>query len=286
MPNYYLGARAHDYGRGTPLAMFQKLQKDGWTCTQLAYTKSIEGIHTVEDVTPAVVDATRAAMAETGFRVPVLGVYRELAIADEERRRQEVRAFISQMPVCRALGASCMGSETTGMEKQPAGTTLAEAQRQLYKSLGEILPAAEALGVTVALEPVWHHALCSAEFAREVLDTMRSPALRLIFDPANLLAPDLVDRQDELYGRAIELWGDKIMAVHFKGVRYVNGRRTPCPLEESAVEYETVFRHMKDLPQTELPVIREEAVPARAAEDRAFMQAYCDLMRSNDRIGV
>lgn len=279
MPDFYLGARAHDYGRGTPAEMFARLRRDGWTCTQLAYPKAIEGISTLEDVTPTVVEDTLTAMKDTGLRVPVLGVYRELAAADETLRRREVRAFISQMPVCRALGALCMGSETTGMEKQPAGTTLAQARAQLEKSLEEILPAAEALGVTVALEPVWHHALSTAEYARQLLDTMASPALRLIFDPANLLGPDWLDRQDQLFGRAMDLWGDKIMAMHFKGVRYEGRRHIPCRLEDSVVEYETVFRHMKGLPQKELPILREEAVPGAADSDRAVMTQACRWMQ-------
>lgn len=172
-----------------------------------------------------------------------------------------------------------MGSETTSMGKQPAGTTLKEAQAQLVKSLEEILPAAEAQGVTVALEPVWHHALCTAEYARELLDTMGSPALRLIFDPANLLGPDWLNRQDLLFGRAMELWGDKIVAVHFKGVRYQGKQHIPCRLEQSVVEYDTVFRHMKGLPQKELPVLREEAVPGDADSDRAVMEAACLRMQ-------
>ncbi len=280
MPNYILGARAHDYGRGTPLEMFRRLQQDGWACTQLAYPKSIAGIASLDDVTPAIVQDTLDAMTQTGFRVPVLGVYRELAVADEALRQREVRAFISQMPVCKALGALCMGSETTGMEKQPAGTTLKEAQAQLMKSLAEILPAAEEQGVTVALEPVWHHALCTAEFTRQVLDTMRSPALRIIYDPANLLGPDWMDRQDTLFGRSVELWGDQILAIHFKGIRYDDGKRHPCRLEQSMVDYPSVFRHLRQLPQAELPVLREEAVPAAAATDLAFMRAACEWMRS------
>ena len=60
------------------------------------------------------------------------------------------------------LGAGCIGTETTSMEKQPAGTTRKEAQELLCRSLADILPAAEALGVTVAVEPVTYHSMNSA----------------------------------------------------------------------------------------------------------------------------
>ncbi len=279
MPRYILGARAHDYGRGTPLEMFTKLRRDGWECTQLAYQKAVSGIAHSDDVTAALVQETKEAAQSTGLRIPVLGVYKELGSADEALRRAHTEEFIRQMPVCKALGALCMGSETTPMEKQPAGTTMKEAQAQLFKSLERILPEAEDQGVVVALEPVWHHALCTAEFTREVLDTMKSPSLKVIFDPANLLSREWMDRQDMLFGRAMELWGPQIMAVHFKGIRYDGEARSACRLEQSQVDYAAVFRRLADLPQELLPVLREEAVPAAAASDIALMRSFTDSVR-------
>ena len=275
MPEYLIGARAHDYGRGLPEEMLKRLAADGFSCTQLAYKKAIAGVDSYQDVTNELVCQTRQAMEITGVQVPVLGVYVELAAVDEELRRDHVEQFISQIPVCKALGASCMGSETTAMRKQPPGATVEDGQRQLLKSLDAILPVAEAYNVTVALEPVWHHALNTPETVRRVLDTMGSPNLKVLFDPANLMSREWMDRQDKLFGRAMELWGDKVMAVHFKGVCYtLDGRRTPCPLEQSAVDYREAFAAMKGLPQAVIPVIREEAVPARAALDIAFMRSF------------
>ncbi len=75
----------------------------------------------------------------------MLGTYVELAINDESRLKNAAD-FKSQLAVCKALGAGCIGTETTSMEKQPAGTTREEAQELLCRSLADILPAAEALG--------------------------------------------------------------------------------------------------------------------------------------------
>ena len=62
--------------------------------------------------------------------------------------------MLSQIPVAKALGAGCMGSETTNMAKQP-GVTRKEAQEALLRSLGEILPACEEQGVLFAVEFVY-----------------------------------------------------------------------------------------------------------------------------------
>lgn len=280
MPQYQIGARAHDYGRSTPEDLFRRIRSDGWECTQLAYKKAVEGVSELTDVTPELVEQTKRAFADTGLSLAVLGVYREIGSADEALRARETDVFISQMSVCRALGAPCMGTETTPMEKQPAGTTIREAQRQLMRSLEVIVPAAEEAGVIVAIEPVWHHALCTAEFTKEVLDTMGSNCLRVLLDPANLLSKEWLDRQDVLFGRAVELWGDKIVGIHFKGVRYdAQGAYSSCRLEQSQVDYAAVFRHLAQLPQDTLPVLREEAVPQAAASDIAFMRSFFDAQK-------
>lgn len=274
MPRYILGARAHDYGRGEPAELFQKLAADAWECTQLAFRKAVAGVKTYADVTPRLIAETHDAAEQTRLRVAVLGTYVELGAMEEDRRLAAVRDFISQIPVCRVLSVPCIASETTPIEKQPPGTTYNEAQKQLLKSLDAILPEAERAGVTVALEPVCHHALNTPEAARMVLDTMRSDRLKLLFDPANLLSREWEARQDVLFGRAMELWGDQIMAVHFKGVRFSGPERSSCAPEQSAVDYRAAFRAMSGLPQAELPVLREEAVPAKAAADQAFMRSF------------
>ena len=128
----------------------------------------------------------------------MLGTYVELAINDESRLCN-VADFKSQLAVCKALGAGCIGTETTAMSKQPAGTTRAQAQELLCRSLAEILPAAEALGVTVGIEPVTYHSMNSAAATRHILDTMRSPNLKVIFDMSNLVSAENVDTQDRIW---------------------------------------------------------------------------------------
>ncbi len=276
MPKYVLGARGHDYGKGKVGDVFSAIQKDGWTCTQLAFKKLVEGVKSYEDVTPELVKEVEKAMKEAPLNIAVLGTYVELGLMDDVKRQKEVADFISQIPVCKALNIPCMGSETTSLEKQPAGTTLKDAQKQLLRSLEAIMPEAERQGVIVAVEPVYAHSMNSVEATRMVLDSIKSPNLKIIFDAANLMGNEWVDKQDILYGRAMESWGEHIMAVHFKGVCYDENGRRPCRLEESVVNYAAAFDAMKGLPQEVLPVLREEAVPMIAKQDQAFMRRFTE----------
>lgn len=274
MPKFIVGARLHDYGKGTPDDLFARVSADGFAAVQLAYKKCVPTVKSYADITEALVNDTIAAEKAHNIQVAVLGTYVELAINDA-RRLQNVADFKSQLAVCKALGAGCIGTETTKMCDQPAGTTREEAQELLCRSLAEILPVAEELGVTVGVEPVTYHSMNSAAATRHILDTMRSPNLKVIFDLSNLVDADNVNTQDRIWNDIGELVGDKIVAVHFKGQAFnPDGSLLHTSLEDSLTDYAGAFAMLRQLPQEVLPVLREEAVPARAASDIAFMRRF------------
>lgn len=274
MPKFIVGARLHDYGKGTPDELFARVSADGFAAVQLAYKKCVPTVKSYADITEALVNDTITAEKAHNIQVAVLGTYVELAINDA-RRLQNVADFKSQLVVCKALGAGCIGTETTKMCDQPAGTTREEAQELLCRSLAEILPVAEELGVTVGVEPVTHHSMNSAAATRHILDTMRSPNLKVIFDLSNLVDADNVNAQDRIWNDIGELVGDKIVAVHFKGQAFnPDGSLLHTSLEDSLTDYAGAFAMLRQLPQEVLPVLREEAVPARAASDIAFMRRF------------
>lgn len=274
MPKFIVGARLHDYGKGSPDELFGRVAADGFPAVQLAYKKCVPSVRSYADVTDALVAETVAAEKAHSIQVAVLGTYVELAINDESRLKNAAD-FKSQLAVCKALGAGCIGTETTSMEKQPAGTTREEAQELLCRSLADILPAAEALGVTVAVEPVTYHSMNSAAATRHILDTMRSPNLKVIFDMSNLVDAGNVGAQDRIWNDVGELLGDQIVAVHFKGQAFApDGGLLHTSLEDSLTDYAGAFAMLRQLPQDALPVLREEAVPARAASDIAFMRGF------------
>ena len=274
MPKFIVGARLHDYGKGSPDELFGRVAADGFAAVQLASKKCVPSVRSYADVTDALVAETVAAEKAHSIQVAVLGTYVELAINDESRLKNAAD-FKSQLAVCKALGAGCIGTETTSMEKQPAGTTREEAQELLCRSLADILPAAEELGVTVAVEPVTYHSMNSAAATRHILDTMRSPNLKVIFDMSNLVDAGNVGAQDRIWNDVGELLGDQIVAVHFKGQAFaLDGGLLHTSLEESLTDYAGAFAMLRQLPQDALPVLREEAVPARAASDIAFMRGF------------
>ena len=224
MPKFIVGARLHDYGKGSPDELFGRVAADGFAAVQLAYKKCVPSVRSYADVTDALVAETVAAEKAHSIQVAVLGTYVELAINDESRLKNAAD-FKSQL--------------------------------------------------AVAVEPVTYHSMNSAAATRHILDTMRSPNLKVIFDMSNLVDAGNVGAQDRIWNDVGELLGDQIVAVHFKGQAFApDGGLLHTSLEDSLTDYAGAFAMLRQLPQDALPVLREEAVPARAASDIAFMRGF------------
>lgn len=270
-----IATRVHDYGRSTPEMLFERIAEDGFEGVMLAFQKAIAGVSSYYDVTPGHIARVKSALWNNGLALETLGVYMELAMAAEGARQQAVDQFLTGMRVAKDMGLSQVASETTPMQKQPSGTTQEEALRCLVRSMEEILPAAEALGIAVCLEPVCYHAVSSARLAKKLIDDMKSPSLKITLDPANLLDLPQFDNQYAVWDEAFDLLGDAVRVVHIKGIRAVDGKREKAPrLSESVLDYPYLFKKIKQLGRP-LHIIREETDPATAADDVAYLKSLC-----------
>lgn len=267
----HIGVRAHDYGKRTPESLFQAIRSDGFDAVQLALPKAIEGIDALGSIPPAVEERLRKAQETFRIHVSVLGAYIDPALVnDAARREQGVNAFVQSLPIGKALGADCLGTETSWLATQP-GVTRQDALRTLYHSLETILPQAERLGVNVGIEPVAVHTVNTPELAAEVLKTAASPRLRIIFDPVNLLTAAELSNQDALWERSFEAFGDKIAAVHFKGAALDgDGKLAAADFARSVVHYAYLVERLQKLPQP-FSLLRDEMEAGNGAADHAFL---------------
>ena len=262
-----IGVRAHDYGKHTPADLFNAIAGDGWKAVQLAFPKAIEGVDTFDDVTPEIAGETKAALDNTGVSVAVLGVYVEPSFTDEAKRKVQTGFLLNALPHAKTVAAGCVGTETTARGEDAD-------IRALYRSLEELLPEAERIGVNIGIEPVHRHTLHTPELAQQMLRDFPSPRLKIIFDPLNLLTPDKVDTQDELWKRCIDCFGEYVVAIHMKGATGElagNGMLADAPFESSILNHEVLFPLIKPL---NVPILREGANPAEAASDIAFISKF------------
>ena len=91
-----------------------------------------------------------------------------------------------------------------------------EALETFITNLRPVVECAEKFGVILAIEPVYRHIVYDAKRAREVLDRIGSPNLKIIFDPVNLLWTDNYDKRGEVIDEAIDILSDDIAMIHLK----------------------------------------------------------------------
>ena len=262
-----IGARAHDFPFHTPEELFDAIAESGYRAVQLACPKSFSWSY---PLTEEQTERIRAASERTGVRVSVLGCYVDPAAQDPEARRKAVETYINGIRTAKELGALCVGTETTyfGMpeSERPA------AMERLTDSVLRMAEAAEKYGVNMGIEPVFEHTLSTPELALELKRRVDSPRLKWIWDAVNQLDPSLRQENAIHQRHTAELLGEDILAMHIKGVRWKQtGVKQGCPLSESEFDWRFPFEWASGQP--DMVLLREEAIPARAAEEISLMRA-------------
>jgi sugar phosphate isomerase/epimerase len=91
-----------------------------------------------------------------------------------------------------------------------------EAWRDLTEEMGKACALAEEKGVRLGIEPELANVIDGAVKARRLIDSLQSPALVIVLDPANLFEVALLDRQRDILSHAVDLLADRIAMAHAK----------------------------------------------------------------------
>jgi sugar phosphate isomerase/epimerase len=109
-----------------------------------------------------------------------------------------------------------------------------QAWEDLVETLTQVLSAAEAAGVTLAVEAEPANVVADAMSARRLLDSLGSARLRIILDPANLANVDAPNGDRKGLAEAIDLLAVDTILVHAKD-RRADG--SVCPAGQGVVEF-------------------------------------------------
>lgn len=265
-----IGIRGHDFGRHTPERLAEVLAEAGVEAVQLALPKIIEGVDGYDDVDAPLLDRIRDALARKDIEISVLGCYIEPALPDDAGRARQLDTFYQGIACASALGAVCIGTETTNYAGDEAGRL--RAFDLLSDSVEKMLRRAGEHGVTVAVEPVSWHTMNSPELTARLLSRFEGSGLSVIFDPSNLFARTSAAAQSALWRECLDAFGEKIVAVHVKdGVLGPDGVR-PCLLGDGEIDYAGVIAPWLRAHKPSVPLLREEISPETAARDLAWMR--------------
>ena len=221
-----IGIRLHDVNAGlapelqTMEARAAKAREEGFSCVHLAFSKVIKGV-TFDNcaLNEGLAMHTKRVFAKNDLDVAVLGCYLNLAHPDPAKLRDIQSRYYGHLRVAALMGAGVVGTETGAPNpeyKMDANTHTDEALDTFIRGLAPVVECAEHWGVSVAIEPVWKHIVYDADRALRVLDAVKSPNLRIILDPVNLLYAGNADDRERVIGDAIDKLGEHGAVVHLK----------------------------------------------------------------------
>lgn len=250
-----IGIRLHDVNAGlgperqTLEARAETARAEGFSCVHLAFSKVIRGVDFDScALTEGLAMYAKRTLAQNGLDPAVLGCYLNLAHPDPERLRDIQSRYFGHLRAAALMGAGVVGTETGAPNpeyKTDAATHGREALDTFIRSLAPVVERAERLGVSVAIEPVWKHIVYDADRARQVLDAVQSPNLRIIFDPVNLLYAGNADDRDRVIGDAMDKLAEHIAVVHLKDFVREGQELRASAAGTGEMDYAPILRFLK-----------------------------------------
>jgi sugar phosphate isomerase/epimerase len=95
----------------------------------------------------------------------------------------------------------------------------AAAWRDLLTEMANAAALAEECGVDLGIEPELANVVSSAELARQLIDELASPCIRIVLDPANLFETASAAEASAIVAKAVDILGDRIVMAHAKDRR-------------------------------------------------------------------
>lgn len=174
-----------------------------------------------EEIPLAVQEAIRADFRQHGVRMAAVSGTFNLIHPDVKQRALGLRRLSGLIDACPDLGTGvvtlCSGTrDPENMWRWHPDTARPEAWDDLVSALETILPLAESRGVVLAVEPEPANVIDRPLKARRLLDEMRSPALKVVMDAANLFHPGDLARIPAVLHDAFERLGEDIVLAHAK----------------------------------------------------------------------
>lgn len=155
-------------------------------------------------------DDVLRAKAESGLEIPSVVVSTHwsspLSSPDEEVRKEGLNGVETALHDAEAYGASTI-LLVPGVVN--ADVSYDEAYQRSQEEIGKMIPLAEELDVTIAIENVWNQFLLSPLEAARYIDEFNSPNVKWYLDIGNVMNFGYPDQW-------IRILGDRIAMLHIK----------------------------------------------------------------------
>jgi sugar phosphate isomerase/epimerase len=243
---YNLTARGHDLTDAhTPEALATKMQAVNIHNVQLALGMSFPELPSDKNsMNPGMGTYVKNALAKRDVQVAILSCYINMIHPDLAVREELLEKFEAYVRYAKFFGASLVASETGNVYPEIHYTEenfTDEPFFELVKVIKRLVAAGEKHKMMVGIEPGLNHPLYSLGRVRQLIQAIDSEYLGIVFDPSNLITADNYKTQVDIVKEAFETFGEKIVAVHLKDYRVVDGKIIPCNFGEGVIKYQEIL---------------------------------------------
>jgi sugar phosphate isomerase/epimerase len=264
-----LGIFAKTFDRPDVVSCLQAVADAGIPATQ--FNLSVAGLPTIphEPVPQEIVKGIRSAADQAGVALAAISGTFNAAHPDPALRQNYLARFPHLCVVARDLQIriitlSSGSRDPDDMWRWHADNTTPQAWLDSHATLQALAELADDHGLSLAVEPEHSNVVATADQAITMLDQIGSPALKLIYDAANLLDPDRYDADAAASAitRDITTLGPHIALGHAKELV---AKRAPVAPGEGLLPWRLIVQKLHEagfdgaliihgLPETSVPL--------------------------------
>ncbi len=208
------------FQRPTLEEAFASVRDAGFSSVQFDFASA--GIGSQPEAVPSsVAQWTKDAADYVGIGVASVSGTFNMIHPDQGARAAGLASLAAISASCATLGTGivtlCTGSRNTdSMWRAHPDNGSPSAWADLLETMSVALEMAERYDVRLVVEPEPANVASNADRARKLLDEMAHPRLKIVLDPANILAGDPDRSPEAALDHAFDLLGDDIILAHAK----------------------------------------------------------------------
>jgi sugar phosphate isomerase/epimerase len=218
------------------------------------------------------------AAAARGIRVAAVSGTFNMIHPDVEPRLRGLRGLKAIAGACAALGTRCVTlctgtRDAEDMWRGHPDNSSPQAWTDLLASLETAIAIAEEFDIVLGIEPEVANVIDSPAKAQLLLREMRSPRLKVVLDPANLLRQGDLEHQHEVLQTAFDLLAPHIVMAHAKDVVECNGQIRHVAAGMGKLDYSFYLALLREV---RVPLILHGLSEKELSCSLAFLRATAD----------
>ncbi|HEX6557273.1 MAG TPA: sugar phosphate isomerase/epimerase [Ktedonobacteraceae bacterium] len=215
-----LGIFARTFSRPTMEGVFDAVREHHLDCVQ--FNMACAGLPTLPDeIEPSLAIRIHDASMSRGIEIAAVSGTYNMIHPDIKVREVGLRRLRVLASACHGMGTSvitlCTGSrDPEDMWRWHPENASSQAWSDLLSSMEVALRIAEEEQVTLAFEPERANVVSTAARGRALLAAMQSPHLKVVMDPANLIAPGDERQMSKVLDEMFDALGEHIVIAQAK----------------------------------------------------------------------